>query len=52
MFKSIFGLKYQFTEEMAGGSQAKYLGEIYRSQVKFLYGGGLIALMIGAIAIL
>lgn len=52
MFKSLVGLKYLFTEEIVGGSQAKYLGELYSSQVKFLYGGGIIGLIIGAIAIL
>ena len=52
MLKSIAGLKYLFTEEMVGGSQAKYLGELYSSQVKFLYGGALIGLIIGSIAIL
>lgn len=52
MFKSLSGLKYLFTEEMVGGTQAKYLGEVYSSQVKFLYGGALIGLIIGSIAIL
>ena len=52
MFKSLAGLKYLFTEEMIGGSQAKYLGELYSSQVKFLYGGAFIGLIIGSIAIL
>ncbi|WP_019028083.1 helix-turn-helix domain-containing protein [Colwellia piezophila] len=52
MFKSLTGLKYLFTEEMVGGAQAQYLATLYASQVKFLYGGALIALMIGTIAIL
>lgn len=52
MFKSLAGLKYLFTDEMVGGSQAQYLQQIYSSQVKFLYGGALIGLIIGAIAIL
>lgn len=52
MFKSIVGLKYLFTDEMAGGAQAKYLEQLYNSQVKFLYGGALIGLIIGFIAIL
>ena len=52
MFKSLTGLKYLFTEEMVGGAQAKYLAELYTSQVKFLYGGAFIGLIIGAIAIL
>jgi transcriptional regulator with XRE-family HTH domain len=52
MFKSLQGLKYLFTDEMVGGSKARYLGELYSSQVKFLYGGSLIALIIGFIAIL
>jgi len=52
MFKSLEGLKYLFTEEMVGGTQAKYLAELYSSQVKFLYGGATIGLIIGAIAIL
>lgn len=52
MFKSLVGLKYLFTEEIVGGSQAKYLGELYSSQVKFLYGGSLLGLIIGFIAIL
>ena len=52
MLKSLSGLKYLFTEEMVGGTQAKYLGELYGSQVKFLYGGSFIGLIIGSIAIL
>jgi transcriptional regulator with XRE-family HTH domain len=52
MLKSLVGLKYLFTDEMVGGSQAKYLKELYSSQVKFLYGGALIGLIIGSIAIL
>ncbi|WP_286267657.1 hypothetical protein [Thalassotalea atypica] len=52
MLQSLSGFKYLFTEEMIGGSQAKYLGELYNSQVKFLYGGSLIGLIIGFIGIL
>lgn len=52
MFNSLAGLKYLFTEEMVGGSQAQYLAKLYSSQVKFLYGGALIGLIIGSIAIL
>ena len=52
MFKSLTGFKYLFTEEMVGGAQAQYLATLYTSQVKFLYGGALVALMIGTIAIL
>lgn len=52
MLKSLTGLKYLFTDELVGGAQAKYLAELYSSQVKFLYGGAVIGLLIGAIAIL
>ena len=52
MFKSLAGFKYLFTDEMIGGSKAQYLAEIYISQVKFLYGGALIMLTVGFIAIL
>lgn len=52
MIKSFTGLKYLFTDEIVGGSQAKYFSKLYASQVKFLYGGSLIALTIGSIAIL
>lgn len=52
MLKSVIGLKYLFTDEIIGGEQAKYLSELYASQVKFLYGGALVGLLIGAIAIL
>ena len=52
MLKSLEGLKYLFTDELVGGAQAKYLSELYNSQVKFLYGGALVGLVIGAIAIL
>lgn len=52
MFKSLIGLKYLFTEEMVGGTQAQYLASLYTSQVKFLYGGAFIGLIIGTIAIL
>ncbi len=51
MFKSVLGLKYLFSDEMKGGVQAQYLALLYKSQVKFLYGGALIGLMIGSIAI-
>ncbi len=50
--KSLGGLKYLFTDELVGGTQAKYLSELYNSQVKFLYGGALVCLVLGAIAIL
>lgn len=50
--KSITSLKYLFTDEIAGGTQAKYLKELYSSQVKFLYGGAFIGVIIGSIAIL
>ena len=52
MLKSLEGLKYLFTDELVGGAQAKYLSVLYNSQVKFLYGGALVGLVIGAIAIL
>ena len=52
MFKSLIGLKYLFTDELVGGAQAKYLAEIYKCQMKFLYGGAFVALTLGAIAIL
>jgi len=52
MLKSLAGLKYLFTDELVGGSQAKYLSVLFSSQVKFLYGGALVGLVIGAIAIL
>lgn len=52
MFKSIICLKYLFTDELVGGSQAKYLSEIFHSQIKFLYGGALVGLLIGSIAML
>lgn len=52
MLKSLVGLKYLFTDEVIGGAQAKYLSELYSSQVKFLYGGAFVGLLIGAIAIL
>ncbi|MBQ4835757.1 helix-turn-helix domain-containing protein [Pseudoalteromonas luteoviolacea] len=52
MFKSLSGLKYIFTEEMVGGDEAKYLAALFRSQIKFMYGGALIGLVVGLIAIL
>ena len=52
MLKSLSGLKYLFTDEIVGGAQAKFLAELYSSQVKFLYGGAVIGFLIGAIAIL
>ena len=52
LMKSLYGLKYLFTDEMVGGAQARYLSELYKSQVKFLYGGALVGLIIGTIAIL
>lgn len=51
-FKSITSLKYLFTDEIVGGSQAKYLANLYQSQVTYLYGGAFLGLLIGAIAIL
>jgi transcriptional regulator with XRE-family HTH domain len=51
MFKSVTGLKYLFGDEIVGGSQAQYLASLYKSQVKFLYGGAFVGLILGAIAI-
>lgn len=51
MIKSLAGLKYLFTDELVGGAPAKYLANVYASQVKFLYGGALVGLVIGTIAI-
>ena len=52
MIKSVMGFKYLFTDEILGGAQAQYLAKLYNSQIKFLYGGAFIGLLIGAIAIL
>ncbi|MEE4244843.1 MAG: helix-turn-helix transcriptional regulator [Kangiellaceae bacterium] len=52
MIKSLVGLRYLFTDEIAGGNHGKYLYQVYNSQVKFLYGGALVGLVIGSIAIL
>ena len=52
MLASISSLKYLFTDELVGGSQAVYLAKLYDSQIKFIYSGAFIGLLIGAIAIL
>lgn len=51
LLKSLSGLKYLFTDEMQGGAPAAYLAKLYKSQVYFLYGGALIGLLVGSIAI-
>ncbi len=51
LLKSLQGLKYLFTDELVGGAQAQYLSKLFQSQIKFCYGGSLIGLLVGSIAI-
>lgn len=48
--KSFIGLKYLFTDELQGGEHAQYLSEVFRSQIKFCYGGAFIGLIVGSIS--
>jgi len=49
--KSILGLKYLFTSEVSATPASQYLAIIFKKQILFLYGGALVALLIGSIAI-
>jgi transcriptional regulator with XRE-family HTH domain len=49
--KSVKGFKYLFSQQIAGGNPAKYLALIYQSQIRFCYGGAIMALLIGMVAI-
>ncbi len=51
LMNSVLGLKYLFTDELVGGSQAQYLSKLFNHQIKFCYGGAFIGLIVGSIAI-
>ena len=52
LVKSITGLSYLFASDISSSPATAYLAEIYKKQIYFLYGGSLIGLITGAIAIL
>ena len=49
--KSIFGLKYLFSNEISPTPASYYLARILNKQINFIYGGAFIALLMGSIAI-
>lgn len=51
MTKSMLGLKYLFSNEIADTPASQYLGVILTKQIYFAYGGAFIAVLIGSIAI-
>ena len=51
LIKSIEGLKYLFAANIEGGKAVEKLIAIYASQIKFLYGGAVIGVLLGSIAI-
>ncbi|WP_448211731.1 helix-turn-helix domain-containing protein [Colwellia sp. MEBiC06753] len=52
LVKSMFGFKYLFSSEIAMSEGTRYLSTIYKKQIYFVYGGALVATIIGLIAIL
>ena len=51
MIKAMLGLKYLFTTEISHTPASEYLAYILNRQIYFTYGGALIAVLIGSIAI-
>lgn len=51
LHQSFMGLKYLFTDEIAGGIKAKKLAAIYLNQNKFVYAGAFVGLIINTISI-
>jgi len=51
LIKSITSLKYLFSNEIDATPASYHLARIYKKQITFLYGGALIALLVGSIAI-
>ena len=52
MVKSIIGLKYLFASEISTSDSTLFLSFIISKQIKFIYGGALIGIIIGMISIL
>ncbi|MGB1262055.1 MAG: helix-turn-helix domain-containing protein [Cognaticolwellia sp.] len=52
MIKSIIGLKYLFASDVATSDSTQFLSVILHKQIRFIYGGACIGLIIGLIAIL
>jgi len=51
LVKSLKGLKYLFTSEISPSPASEFLAVIFKKQIHFLYGGALIALMVGSVSI-
>ena len=51
LVKSIKGLKYLFASDIVGGNQAQLLALIYNKQISFCYASGVIAFLVGVVAI-
>lgn len=51
LIKSIAGLSYLFANDISSSPATSYLAEIFDKQIWFLYGGSLIGLLTGLIAI-
>ncbi|WDD98409.1 helix-turn-helix domain-containing protein [Thalassomonas actiniarum] len=51
LMKSIRGLRYLFASEISPSPASDYLSLIFKKQITFLYGGALIGLLTGSVAI-
>jgi transcriptional regulator with XRE-family HTH domain len=51
LFSSILGLRYLFSTEISSTPSSKFLTVIIAQQIKFIYGGALIGVLIGCVAI-
>jgi hypothetical protein len=52
MIKSIVGLRYLFASDVSNSDSTNFLSIILNKQIRFIYGGTIIGLLIGYIAIL
>ncbi len=51
LLKSLGGLRYLFADKVEGGKATEKLAQIYQKQIQFCYGGGVIGVLVGVIAI-
>lgn len=52
MIKSIIGLKYLFASDISSSDSTNFLSIILNKQIRFIYGGAIIGLLVGYVAIL
>ena len=51
LVKSFTGMKYLFASDISPTAATCYLADIYKKQITFVYGGALVGLLIGSVAI-